>query len=99
MYHPDGSWYRKYSDGWIEQGGFTGIAITSPVVVTLPHAFSNTNYIITFGAYIDRYIRPAHNKMPLVNNYETTGKKTTTSFGFLNTGENVTGWAWYACGK
>lgn len=36
------SWYRKYSDGWIEQGGkITG---SSGVTLTFPLAFSNTNY-------------------------------------------------------
>lgn len=36
------SWYRKYSDGWIEQGGKT--TGSSGFVLTLPLAFSNTNY-------------------------------------------------------
>ena len=36
------SWYRKYSDGWIEQGGKT--TGSSGVTLTFPLAFSNTNY-------------------------------------------------------
>lgn len=35
-------WYRKWSDGWIEQGGIQGAG-----VVTFPKAFSNTNYTMT----------------------------------------------------
>lgn len=36
------SWYRKYSDGWIEQGGKT--TGSSWFTLTFPLAFSNTNY-------------------------------------------------------
>ncbi len=36
------SWYRKYSDGWIEQGGKT--TGSSGFTLTFPLAFSNTNY-------------------------------------------------------
>lgn len=35
-------WYRVYSDGWIEQGGITTVG--AETTVTLPRAFSNTNY-------------------------------------------------------
>lgn len=35
-------WYRVYSDGWIEQGGIT--TVSAETTVTLPKAFSNTNY-------------------------------------------------------
>lgn len=35
-------WYRVYSDGWIEQGGIT--TVSAETAVTLPRAFSNTNY-------------------------------------------------------
>ena len=36
------SWYRKYSDGWIEQGGKT--TGSNEFTLTFPLAFSNTNY-------------------------------------------------------
>nr|DAI11124.1 MAG TPA: putative tail fiber protein [Caudoviricetes sp.] len=35
-------WYRKYSDGWIEQGGET--KGSTGFTLTFPLAFSNTNY-------------------------------------------------------
>ncbi len=38
-----GSWYRKWSDGYIEQGG---IVVVSTATVTLPIAFSDANYTI-----------------------------------------------------
>lgn len=40
------SWYRKYSDGFIEQGGITTYLKTGFQNVTLPTAFSSTNYIV-----------------------------------------------------
>lgn len=40
--YSDASWYRKYSDGWIEQGGKT--TGSSEVTLTFPLAFSDTNY-------------------------------------------------------
>ena len=49
-------WYRKYADGWIEQGGLlvpsSGDNNYLEVTVTLPVAFSNTNYIVvSTGTY------------------------------------------------
>ncbi len=48
-YSPN-SWYRKYSDGWIEQGGlFTGTAKRKApkATLTFPVAFSATPVIVT----------------------------------------------------
>ena len=41
-YYSANSWYRKYSDGWIEQGGTT--PGSDWFTLTFPLAFSNTNY-------------------------------------------------------
>lgn len=40
------NWYRKWSDGWIEQGGTTAYSGTGYKKVTLLTAFSSKNYII-----------------------------------------------------
>lgn len=40
------SWYRKYSDGFIEQGGTTSYSGTGLKKVTLLAAYSSTDYII-----------------------------------------------------
>ena len=51
------SWYRIWSDGWCEQGGFTNSGNNS-VTVTLLEPFANTNYKISVnlvgsdGAYL-----------------------------------------------
>lgn len=39
------NWYRKYSDGWIEQGGTTTYP-AHPTVQTLNTPFTNPNYCI-----------------------------------------------------
>lgn len=38
------SWYRIWSDGWIEQGGRV-TSTKSSGTITFPKAFSNTNYV------------------------------------------------------
>ena len=40
------SWYRKWSDGWIEQGGRTGTLSDTSTTVTFPTAFTSTNYTL-----------------------------------------------------
>ena len=41
----DGSWYRKYKSGWLEQGGISSsVAGGATTTVTLPKPYSNTNY-------------------------------------------------------
>ena len=41
------SWYRKYSDGWIEQGGRVSIPESSSTNVTFLVPFKNTNYTVS----------------------------------------------------
>ena len=41
------SWYRKYSDGWIEQGG--RITSTTTSFFTFPKAFTNKNYTVSIA--------------------------------------------------
>jgi hypothetical protein len=44
---PDGtSWYRRYSDGWLEQGGTLS---ATGVTVTLPAPFANADYTLVTG--------------------------------------------------
>lgn len=44
----DGSWYRLYADGWVEQGG-QGIASSSTTTVLLPIEMADTKYTATGG--------------------------------------------------
>lgn len=43
------TWYRKYADGWVEQGGIVTSTTDADVTVTYPVAFNDTNYTLVFG--------------------------------------------------
>ena len=47
------TWFRKYSDGWVEQGGLAPQPSTATVgtTVTLPIAMSDSNYFCVFQNY------------------------------------------------
>lgn len=82
-------WYRKYSDGWIEQGGIANFPDGgTELVITLPIAFSSTGYTIT-----------------LCRNYEysvwLSGIQITnfTVSRPINVNVRDMGAWWYACGK
>lgn len=46
-WHSETSWYRKWSDGWIEQGGYNaGGSDYGDSTVTLPTPFAETNYSV-----------------------------------------------------
>ena len=93
----DGSqWYRVWSDGWIEQGGTTGL-ITSgdsynSKTITFKKSFTNTNYTFTSCA----------------NKYSTENGLGTAYPPFIFTKNNTSiiigkyswtdGIDWYACG-
>lgn len=82
------SWYRKYSDGWIEQGGTSGTPDNqSSVVITFPIAFSNAGYTITFCNNMGYHV--------------WLSNKTTTNFTYSRSQQQTGGMGiwWYACGK
>ena len=48
----DGSWYRKYKSGWLEQGGGFASNDDTNTVVTLLKPYANTTYSIMVGMMI-----------------------------------------------
>lgn len=40
----DYTWYRKYSDGWVEQGGLYNRTTTGTMYLTLPIEMADTSY-------------------------------------------------------
>lgn len=81
------SWYRKYSDGWIEQGGHVAIDLKAGANITLQMPYSDTNFTVLFG----------HSNNwgdPYVVSKSTTNLKIHTD----NTNHNTSTY-WYACGK
>ena len=90
------SWYTKYNDGWIEQGGVydhgSMSSDVSGVVITFQKAFSNTNYTLTALAY-----RNDDNKT-YRNIYATIYQRTATNFKGGWVTNNAQYLSWYACG-
>ena len=80
------SWYRVWSDGWIEQGG----QCTCGDTVTFLKAFSNTNYT----PIATRRDQSGQN-FPMCIQSRTTTKMAVTASG--DTGGNWKA-SWYACG-
>ena len=81
------SWYRVYSDGWIEQGGLAESG--DGKVVTLLKSFKNTNYTVLLTAYQTRSLGLY---TPLAS---ATSASTFTMYG---TGVAGSQKYWYACG-
>lgn len=95
-YNEDGSWYRKYSDGWLEQGGdCPKVTDLAKVTVNLLKPYKNTNYIVlkSFNTQSASYSSTA-----FIGGYIQAYLKTNTSFQTYN---NSTGaeTVWYACGQ
>lgn len=86
-YRSGNNWYRIWSDGWIEQGGYV-VGTAQQTTVNLLKAFSDTNYTLMIGQFVNK-------------NYEGNSgilSKTATAFVGFNL-MNGTGTCWYACGK
>lgn len=82
------NWYRKWSDGWIEQGGTFTKQHDTNITVTFPVAFRNTNYTIATAQY-------AH----LSRDAPTCSFTAKLTTGFThNYGSWGSNWDWFACG-
>lgn len=82
-------WYRKYNNGFIEQAGWISL-YRSNTVITMSHAFKDTNYMLlfSFGGKSER------------DQAGAAGNKTTTSFTITHAAvlNNEFGVYWYASG-
>lgn len=87
------SWYRVYSDGWIEQGGnFAGDG-ANVTQVTLHKPFSNTNYSVFTTP---EYTTTSTSNLAVSKN--TSYPKTTTGFYIYNSTTTTFGHYWEAKG-
>jgi len=89
------SWYRVYSDGWIEQGGILPSGASAFVrTITLLKAFANVNYNLQI-TYESSYTSPIWGACTGLYN----GSKTINQFQIYDNGLGViTAYCWYACG-
>ena len=84
------SWYRIWSDGWIEQGGIISTSSDTNKTISFLKKFSNTNYFICKNFGYSNSGGVAARWMGFWN--KTTSGATTGSLG------NSYNQCWYACG-
>ena len=85
------SWYRKYSDGWIEQGGRTPSLSDGQTTVTFPIEFKDTNYSI-----LTTSVNSSENSTTSIAKSLTT--KTAIVTYDVEDGSGTGTVQWYACG-
>lgn len=92
------TWYRKYKDGWVEQGGhYTHNNVEGTVTINLPVTMADAHYIITMSKELGS--DSATNM-----NYQfmcayVMNSKTTTTFQIRMTGANrLNGADWIVSG-
>ncbi len=88
-YSGGSSWYRLYSDGWCEQGGFFGASYTSYTekTFTFLKPFKDTDYFAT-----------CHSAHTGDLSYPSIKAKAPSGVTFVSTYNNG-GWGnWFACG-
>lgn len=84
------SWYRKYSDGWIEQGGKLPAQSVTNYKLTLNKAFSSANYFIikSMGSSSLEQVSGAYRDF----------RSLTATTAITNQGADYNYSYWYACG-
>lgn len=88
-FHRGASWYRKWSDGFIEQGGRSIESWYG--TITLPKAYTSTNYIIVLS--------PEYVNITEPNNLIATDVKTTSFWFEFKSEYQVKGrCSWYTAG-
>lgn len=80
-------WYRRWSNGWKEQGGHG-----SWYSCTFPIVFNNLDY-----TFVVNHSSGYRSHPDWVACYEERTARTTSSTG-ITTYEDSSGWDWYACG-
>lgn len=99
----DSSWYRKYSDGFIEQGGVTAYSNTGFTSVTLPTAFSSTQYSLNVNAIVDLVDARSDAVLSIGSGASYAGavdlNRSTTWFAAMRyKKQDLINHMWYACG-
>lgn len=85
-------WYRKWSDGWIEQGGITQSARGNPSrTINLLTTFSLNNYFVV----VQNYTGGSSNT--IYNNFHVAEKSLSSFSTIAGCTEDIAG-LWYACG-
>lgn len=87
-------WYRRYSDGFIEQGGVIADISSSQIeTVTFHTSFSNTNYVFN----LSKQISDTGSSFSARAVGDINSDKSTSSVKIFHWGV-VTNLTWFACG-
>ena len=95
----DGTWYRRYKSGWLEQGGVAQSQPNNDMTFTFLKPFADISYVIN---------KTLGDQTGEGNNYTTTAQtrnwqiwnKTVSSFTTAVSSTNISfGFTWYACGQ
>ena len=99
-YKSGASWYRVWSDGWIEQGGAStaGVAADSSATITMHKAMSDTNYClqVTSSNFTTTSHTGAYNLF--IQTYTLTTTKFTVGAKSDNGKMYRVPFSWYVCG-
>lgn len=90
------TWYRLYSDKWVEQGGIVQASNTvdTDVTITFPKAFANTNYGFAYSSMVNTDNATTYYTRFDVGAY-ITAASTSMRIKVRSTYKRV---LWYACG-
>ena len=100
-WHNGSNWYRKWSDGFIEQGGITAYSGAGLKKVSLPKAFSSKNYVVNVNSLST--LTSSNGLMSIGTGEGFSGvvnsSRDTTWFTVIRYKEQEpTNHMWYACG-
>lgn len=88
------TWYRKYADGWVEQGAWLNTPTDTAITITIPVPMVNTNYSILFTRYFDN----APGGSTVDRKFGSVWTKTTTAFNCWAKWGGSTGLSWQVSG-
>ena len=88
------TWYKKYRNGWVEQGSWLNTPTDTAITITIPVPMVNTNYSILFTRYFDN----APGGSTADRQYGSVWTKTTTTFNCWAKWGGSTGLSWQVSG-
>lgn len=88
------TWYRKYADGWVEQGSWLNTPTDTAITITIPVPMVNINYSILFTRYFDN----APGGSTADRQFGSVWTKTTTTFNCWAKWGGSTGLSWQVSG-
>lgn len=92
------AWYKKYSNGWIEQGGVSGaLASNTRTPITFNIPFTTTSYSI-YAQAINASADLNGNVLPTCYTVKTNNTTFTLHAGSFNSNAGNITYNWYACG-